>query len=227
MEQVLRSPAIQIRNDSGEVIPPFSICRVTTPYGVGADGQTIMNVKKPAADILTPTFVVTHGNELAIGGLGVAVRLKDAVAVAVDLSNPDYAPSIGDRIGPVPKSFKASKGWGNLLVVSDVEPTGVCAVLGVTRDMRVQVKMKEDLLAAVNTDTDPSYAWAYLRRRNDDGDLVVTNQKILICNRFTEISVNAGVYAKAEEMEGEIQLYAADCPRDGDSSESIGFDEEL
>lgn len=215
-------PGIHIRNNSGETIPAFSICRLTTLYSVDSDGRPIMNVDKPDADILTANFVVTFGNEIANGGFSFATRLIDAVAIAIDQSKPDYIPDVGDMVGPSPNSFKARRGWGSLLVVSEIASTGVCSVLGLPPGLRVQVKMKEDLLAAVDTDTDPSYAWAYLRRKNADGDLQVTDQEIRICNRFEEISVDADRYAKAELIDGEIQLYAADCPGQGDSvSESL------
>jgi hypothetical protein len=39
-------------------------------------------------------------------------------------------------------------------------------------------------------------------------------------NRFTQISVDAGTYGKAEHIDGEWQLYAADCPG-GSLSESL------
>lgn len=80
------------------------------------------------------------------------------------------------------------------------------------RIQRLQVILGEDLLAAVDTLTDPSTAQANVLRRKTNGDLEITSRSITIVNRFENISIDAGTYAKAEWIEGEWQLYAADCP---------------
>jgi hypothetical protein len=85
---------------------------------------------------------------------------------------------------------------------------------------RVQVVLTTDLLAAVNTKRDPSTATARILRRKTDGDLTLSTDSITIVNRFTQISVDAGTYGKAELIDGEWQLYAADCP--GGSASSGG-----
>ena len=86
---------------------------------------------------------------------------------------------------------------------------------------RVQVVLTSDLMAAVNTKRDPSTATARILRRKTDGDLTLSTDSITIVNRFTQISVDAGTYGKAELIDGEWQLYAADCP--GGSASSGGF----
>ena len=85
---------------------------------------------------------------------------------------------------------------------------------------RVQVVLTSDLMAAVNTKRDPSTATARILRRKTDGDLTLSTDSITIVNRFTQISVDAGTYAKVEMIDGEWQLYAADCP--GGSASSGG-----
>ncbi len=77
---------------------------------------------------------------------------------------------------------------------------------------RVQCRLSQDLLAAVDTYTDPSTATARIIRGSSTGDLVLTSDTITIVNRFENISVDAGTYCKAEWIDGEWQLYAADCP---------------
>jgi hypothetical protein len=92
------------------------------------------------------------------------------------------------------------------------------ATFSVNRPLNVQVMLKEDLFAAVDTKTDPSTAEAYtLAKRGSN--LVNTGRTITIVNRFENISVDAGTYAKAEWIDGEWQLYAADC---GTESVSVG-----
>jgi hypothetical protein len=86
---------------------------------------------------------------------------------------------------------------------------------------RVQVVLTTDLLAAVNTKRDPSTATARILRRKTDGDLTLSTDSITIVNRFTQISVDAGTYGKAEMIDGEWQLYAADCPGGSASSGSV------
>ncbi len=82
----------------------------------------------------------------------------------------------------------------------------------------VQVILKADLLAAPDAQTDPSTAAAYVMRRTSSGDMETTDREITIVNRFQEISVDAGTYAKAEWIDGEWQLYAADCATDASFS---------
>ena len=76
----------------------------------------------------------------------------------------------------------------------------------------LQCRLSEDLLAAVDTYTDPSTATARVIQRNSDGDLELLTDTITVVNRFENISVEAGTYCKAEWIDGEWQLYAADCP---------------
>jgi hypothetical protein len=84
-----------------------------------------------------------------------------------------------------------------------------------------QVILDEDLYAGVAVKTDPSFAAAtvLVKRR---GNLVDSGKKITVSNRFINISVDAGTYAKAEWIDGEWQLYAADCPGGSESSGSSG-----
>ena len=84
----------------------------------------------------------------------------------------------------------------------------------------LQVVLLTDLFAAVNTKRDPSTATARILRKKSDGDLTLSTDEITIVNRFQHISVDAGTYAKAEWIDGEWQLYAADCAT-GASSESV------
>ena len=85
---------------------------------------------------------------------------------------------------------------------------------------RLQVILLTDLFAAVNTKRDPSTATARILRKKSDGDLTLSTDEITIVNRFQHISVDAGTYAKAEWIDGEWQLYAADCAT-GASSENV------
>ena len=87
---------------------------------------------------------------------------------------------------------------------------------------RKQVILSEDLYAAVNRLTDPSTARAIVLKRKANGDLKRTSKQITITNRFINISVDAGTYAKAEWIDGEWQLYAADCPGGSESSSGSG-----
>lgn len=81
---------------------------------------------------------------------------------------------------------------------------------------RIRVRLKTDLYAAVDTETDPSFADAWVMYPDANGDLQTSTETIEIVNRFENISVDAGTYAKAEPFwspQGiEWELYAADCP---------------
>jgi len=85
---------------------------------------------------------------------------------------------------------------------------------------RYQAILDADLLAAVDTFTDPSTATARIIRRKSDGDLEVTSTIVTVVNRFENISIDADSYIKIEWIDGEWQPYAADC---GPQSESFSF----
>lgn len=77
----------------------------------------------------------------------------------------------------------------------------------------LQCKLTSDLLAAVDSWTDPSTATAHVfRKYNGTDDMKWSGDTITIVNRFENISVDSGTYCKAEWIDGEWQLYAADCP---------------
>lgn len=76
---------------------------------------------------------------------------------------------------------------------------------------RLQVIMKEDLNACANTLNDETTAQAYVLVRGSDGNLSQSTDEIAVVNRFRYINIPVGTYAKAEWIDGEWQLYAADC----------------
>lgn len=84
----------------------------------------------------------------------------------------------------------------------------------------LQAILMEDLLAAVDTLTDPSTAKARILAKKSNGDLEITTREITLVNRFENISIDSGTYGKAEWIDGEWQLYAADCAP-GSTSMSI------
>lgn len=91
---------------------------------------------------------------------------------------------------------------------------------GVVRTQRRQAVLQSDLLAAVDTFTDPSTAYAELLQLNAAGDLELSGERVLVVNRFENISIDEGTYIKIEVIDGEWQPYAADC---GPQSESLSF----
>jgi len=70
----------------------------------------------------------------------------------------------------------------------------------------------EDLLAAVDSLTDPSTAQANFVARKANGDLEILAESVTLVNRFEEISVDAGRLVGVEWMAGEWTIYKADCP---------------
>lgn len=86
---------------------------------------------------------------------------------------------------------------------------------------RLQAILSEDLAAAVNTKRDPSTAVCRILKRKTNGDFTLSTQEKTVVNRFKNISLVAGTYLKIEFIDGEWQPYAADCPSDSASSESV------
>jgi len=91
---------------------------------------------------------------------------------------------------------------------------------GVVRDQRRQAILEADLLAAVDTLTDPSTAPARLLDLTAGGDLELSDETVTVVNRFENISIDADSYIKIEWIDGEWQPYASDC---GPQSESFSF----
>jgi hypothetical protein len=87
-----------------------------------------------------------------------------------------------------------------------------------------QAYLLEDLYAAEDTLSDPSAARARLLRRNAAGNLELANVEVVVVNRFQNISLDADTYVKIEWIDGEWQVYAADCAPDSQSIASAGVD---
>jgi len=88
------------------------------------------------------------------------------------------------------------------------------------QQLRRQAILQSDLLAAVDTLTDPSTAQATILQGNGSGDLELSSITVTVVNRFENISIDADSYIKIEWIDGEWQPYAADC---GPQSESFSF----
>jgi hypothetical protein len=76
-------------------------------------------------------------------------------------------------------------------------------------------------LAAVNTKRDPSTGRVKVLRKKSNGDLTLSTTIYTLTNRFENISIDSGTYVKFELIDGEWQLYAADCPGGSASSGSV------
>jgi hypothetical protein len=84
----------------------------------------------------------------------------------------------------------------------------------------LQAILLSDLLAAVDSLTDPSTAQARILTRKANGDLEISTREETVVNRFENISIDADTYIKIEFIDGEWQPYASDC---GPQSESFSF----
>ena len=69
----------------------------------------------------------------------------------------------------------------------------------------------EDLLAAVDSLTDPSTAQANFVARKANGDFEILSESVTLVNRFENISIDAGTLVGVEWMAGEWTPYKADC----------------
>jgi len=97
---------------------------------------------------------------------------------------------------------------------------------GIISQRNRQAYLLEDLYAAEDTLLDPSTARARLLRRNG-ANLQLTNVEVTVYNRFEHISVDADTYVKIEWIDGEWQIYAADCAPESQSISSAGVDPSL
>lgn len=198
------SAVIPWTNESGETIPAYGVVQLRTNF----DGSS--KASKPNA---------ADGLFYASGMISVA-STKAGESLTWDRPRPvliNGTVTVGDEVGPVSGQWYMDVTGGGFKVVR--QPTGgVGVVVQTSSCKRLQVLMREDLFAAVDTKTDPSMATAFILRRKANGDLRRTTWMITVVNRFRNISVDKGTYAKAEWIDGEWQLYAADCPGGSESS---------
>lgn len=76
---------------------------------------------------------------------------------------------------------------------------------------RLQGKLDSTLAAATEFADDPSTATMSVWQKNSSGDMEDSGDNITVVNRFIHISVASGSVVKAEWIDNEWQLYAADC----------------
>ena len=89
------------------------------------------------------------------------------------------------------------------------------------QQLRRQAILQSDLLAAVDTLTDPSTAQATILQGNGSGDLELSDITVTVVNRFENISIDADTYIKIEFIDGEWQPYAADCGPNSQGASSL------
>lgn len=207
------------KNISGETYPAYGCGRLKDFIEFDeASGNPIYELVKP--DGVAGIYVVNGANNIENDSLGVAVSLDDATLVLVDdAEDADGQPSAGDICGPTRRLWIATTSGSGFRAAGD--PNNRVVPVTQQGTSRFQGKLTEDLLAAVNTKRDPSTAKARILFRKLDGDLTLSTKEVTIVNRFENISVDSGTYVKFEWMDGEWQLYAADCPADGSTSESF------
>jgi hypothetical protein len=204
------------QNTSGEVFPAHGCGRLDSVLRVDeAGGHPVYKLVKP--DGIAGIYVVNGPNNVAHDGMGVATALEDARLVLVQ--DGDGQPQVGDVCGPTRRLWVATTSGSGLRAAGDVENN----LVPITQQafVRFQGMLTGDLAAAVNIKRDPSTAKARILFRKLDGDLTLSKKEVEIVNRFKNISVEAETYVKFEWLDGEWQLYAADCAANESSSESV------
>ncbi len=76
---------------------------------------------------------------------------------------------------------------------------------------RLQGKLDGDLAAATAFSNSPATATMSVWAKNSSGNMVDTTRNITVTNRFEGTSLSSGTIVKAEWIDGEWQVYAADC----------------
>jgi hypothetical protein len=170
-------------------------------------GQTVVTCTKPTTT--AGEYLFNSPYPIADGENGWAYKF--GVVIALGNGTPPTAPNVIYQ--PVVSTWTIEEG-GSLFTVFGEHNVIANAVVGRFTgggSRHLQVILSADLFAAVNTKRDPSTATARILRRLSNGDLSLSADTITIVYRFMHISVDAGTYAKAEWIDGEWQLYAADC----------------
>ena len=110
---------IYFYNDSGEVIPPFSIVQLTDT--VDDEGKVYYIGNKPIVDAggLDDRYVVSGANEIAIGGYGAA---QEGPIYRIKTTG---SPNVGTRLGPDHNAWTATTGMMFSHLGNDVIESGV------------------------------------------------------------------------------------------------------
>ena len=82
------------RNDSGEIVPPYALLRVTGVATV--NGQTMHTVAKPNASTTHLVWAFNDGASVAVDGIGLLTFDSPAVAKV----NTGVVPTAGAKYGP-------------------------------------------------------------------------------------------------------------------------------
>ena len=195
-----------VKNTEAEVIPPYACLRVTGTIETG--GRTALLVEKPTS--VSGEFVFNGPYEIAaLADVGVGWAYKFEIIVMLGDGTPPTAANV--QYSPVVGSWTITESSGPFVVFGEHNAATDALIGRITSPLHIQVVLSADLFAAVNTKRDPSTATARILRRLSNGDLSLSTDTVTIVNRFMHISVDAGTYAKAEWIDGEWQLYAADC----------------
>lgn len=148
---------IYFRNDSGQVIPPFSIVQLTDT--VDDEGKVYYLARRPiqAATALNDCFVVSGANEIAIDGYGVAqegpiYRIKTSATY-----------SLGTRLGPENNQWTATTGIMFSNLGDDELETGV-----------VRAYRNESMIVAIATSGIPGRVSAVLGTASVDVQRITT-----------------------------------------------------
>lgn len=78
-------------------------------------------------------------------------------------------------------------------------------------ERRYQGKLDAALAVATTFNDDPSTATFSVWERDENGDMVETAMNLTVTNRCLYLSYTTGTICKVEFIDGEWQIYAADC----------------
>lgn len=80
-----------------------------------------------------------------------------------------------------------------------------------TTERRYQGKLDADLDVAVSFSDDPTTASFSIWEKDENGEMIETSTNLTVTNRCLYLSYTSGTICKVEFIDGEWQIYAADC----------------
>jgi hypothetical protein len=91
---------------------------------------------------------------------------------------------------------------------------------------RAKVIWMDEIPPAANKLTQPSHGVAIILRKDENGNLYVTDKAVPVVHRCENVTLPCRHYGQVEWLEGEWTPYLSDCPGEGSScsSESSSFD---
>lgn len=198
-----------VKNLSGEAIPPFGICRLKSVSGRFGEDNEGLYYEAVKPDGIAGIYCVNGYTELPNNKRRSMRSWETATAVAI---NPTETVAFGDMIGPVVGQWYASLKGGGYLVLDAKESNDVVPVVFQRETLRRWARMTSNLTVATTMETNEGTGTAVLRKENlSTGHYTDSGLSVTVRNRYEFVQVPSGTVVEILSVFGKWRIVGADC----------------